>query len=275
MESELIRISLAALSAGDAIMKIYATDFSVEEKSDGSPLTQADRAAHEVIQNAVGGTGLPMLSEEGRDIAYSQRKGWQTFWLIDPLDGTKEFVHRRGEFTVNIARIENGRPQMGVVYLPVPKTLYLAARKLGAWRLDKEGLSILKTAASGGPGPGWPAVAAEAARLPLTGADRRPYTIIGSRSHGSEAVEAFVEKRRKEHGKVAFISAGSSLKFCRVAEGAADIYPRFGPTMEWDTAAGQAVAEAAGAEVVEAGTGRPLIYNKEDLKNPHFIVRRR
>ena len=275
MKPELLLISRTAIAAGRAISRIYETDFSVEEKSDGSPLTQADRAAHNIIKEGLADTGIPLLSEEGRDIDYAQRKDWPVFWLIDPLDGTKEFIHRRGEFTVNIARIENGRPVMGVVYLPAARTLYLAARDMGAWRLDPERMSIFDVvAAADSVESAWSAVVAAARRLPLSGTGDRAYTIIGSRSHGSEAVEAFVEKRREEHGKVAFISAGSSLKFCRVAEGVADVYPRFGPTMEWDTAAGQAVAEAAGAAVVDAETGRPLTYNKPDLHNPHFIVRR-
>jgi 3'(2'), 5'-bisphosphate nucleotidase len=275
MKSDLLLISRTAVAAGRAILRIYQTDFSVEEKSDGSPLTQADRAAHSTIRDGLANTGIPLLSEEGRDIDYAQRKNWPVFWLIDPLDGTKEFIHRRGEFTVNIARIENGRPVMGVVYLPAARTLYFAARGVGAWRLDAERMSAFEAVAAEDSGDSaWSEVVAAAERLPLSGTGGRAYTIIGSRSHGSEAVEAFVEKRREEHGKVEFISAGSSLKFCRVAEGAADVYPRFGPTMEWDTAAGQAVAEAAGAAVVDAETGRPLIYNKPDLHNPHFIVRR-
>ncbi|MGD8366315.1 MAG: 3'(2'),5'-bisphosphate nucleotidase CysQ [Desulfobacterales bacterium] len=275
MIPELLRISLTAVSAGEAILRIYKTDFSVEEKADGSPLTQADRAAHDIITAQLSATGLPVLSEEGRNIAYRQRKDWHTFWMVDPLDGTKEFIHRRGEFTVNIARIENSRPVWGVVYLPAAKMLYLAAAGLGAWRLDQDRLSALDLSpADGREKEAWTAMVSTADALPLARTGDRPFTIIGSRSHGTEAVEIFVRERRKEHGQVEFISAGSSLKFCRVAEGAADVYPRFGPTMEWDTAAGQAVAEAAGAEVVEAKTGHPLVYNKPDLKNPWFIVRR-
>jgi 3'(2'), 5'-bisphosphate nucleotidase len=275
MQSELIQISRAAVSAGRAILRIYETDFSVEEKADGSPLTQADRAAHEIIQAHLSATGLPVLSEEGRDTAYQQRKDWQAFWMVDPLDGTKEFIHRRGEFTVNIARIENGRPVSGVVYLPAANMLYLAASGWGAWRLDRKGICALDLSpVDGMEKEAWTELVSGAAPLPLARVDDRPFTIIGSRSHGTDEVEAFVRERRKEHGQVEFVSAGSSLKFCRVAEGAADVYPRFGPTMEWDTAAGQAVAEAAGAEVVEARTGRPLVYNKPDLKNPWFIVRR-
>ncbi len=273
MKSELVRAARAALAAGGEILKIYETGFSVEEKADGSPLTEADRRAHEIIQAALSGTGLPMLSEEGRDIAYDQRKDWGRFWMVDPLDGTKEFIHRRGEFTVNIALIEEGRPVMGAVYLPTAGTLYAAARGIGAWRLDKITLEALpedpKLEAA------WSRIADEDGRLPLAGADNRPFTIIGSRSHGTEEVQAYVRGQEKLHGQVDFISAGSSLKFCRVAEGAADVYPRFGPTMEWDTAAGQAVAECAGAEVVEAESGRPLAYNKANLKNPWFVVRRK
>ncbi|MCF8078245.1 MAG: 3'(2'),5'-bisphosphate nucleotidase CysQ [Desulfobacterales bacterium] len=276
MKSEIVLAAKTALAAGREILKIYETGFSVEEKADGSPLTQADRCAHEIIQAALFDTGLPLLSEEGRDIAYDQRKAWHRFWLVDPLDGTKEFIHRRGEFTVNIALIENGRPVLGVVYLPTTGALYAAARGLGAWRLDRKQLSILEALSQELPRKSaWSKIAGDAGRLPLPRRAQRPFTIIGSRSHGTEAVSAYVQRQEKEHGQVDFISAGSSLKFCRVAEGAADVYPRFGPTMEWDTAAGQAVAEAAGAEVVEAESGRPLVYNKPDLKNPWFIVRRK
>ena len=276
MQSELLLIAKTAVAAGREILNIYESGFLVEEKADGSPLTEADRRAHEIIQAALSATGLPLLSEEGRDIDYDRRKHWRRFWMVDPLDGTKEFVHRRGEFTVNIALIEEGRPVMGAVYLPTTATLYVAARGFGAWRLEKQQGLLLENAPEG-PGlqKAWSRIAAESRRLPLAGGDERPFTIIGSRSHGTEAVTAYVRDREKEHGRVDFISAGSSLKFCRVAEGAADVYPRFGPTMEWDTAAGQAVAEAAGAEVIEADSGRPLVYNKPDLKNPWFVVRRK
>jgi len=274
--SELVLAAKTALAAGREILKIYENGFSVEEKADGSPLTQADRCAHEIIQAALSDTGLPLLSEEGRDIAYDQRKAWERFWLVDPLDGTKEFIHRRGEFTVNIALIEDGRPVMGIVYLPTTGALYAAARGLGAWRLERKQFSILASLSEELALKGaWSKITDEAGRLPLAHWAQRPFTIIGSRSHGTEAVSAYVQRQEKEHGRVDFISAGSSLKFCRVAEGAADVYPRFGPTMEWDTAAGQAVAESAGAEVVDAESGRPLVYNKPDLKNPWFIVRRK
>ena len=275
MTADLLLAARAAVAAGREILKIYEAGFSVEEKADGSPLTQADSAAHQVIKAAMATTGLPLLSEEGRYIAYEKRKAWAAFWLVDPIDGTKEFVHRRGEFTVNIARIERGRPVQGVIYLPTAETLYVADGKAGAFRLCGKSLAALEeTARAPETAAAWSALTAAAERLPLSGAKDRPYTIIGSRSHGTEAVEQFVAEQRKTHGRIEFISAGSSLKFCRVAEGAADVYPRFGPTMEWDTAAGQAVAEAAGAEVVEADSGRPLVYNKADLLNPWFIVRR-
>jgi len=275
MTADLLLAARTAVAAGREILKIYEAGFSVEEKADGSPLTQADSAAHQVIKAAMAPTGLPLLSEEGRDIAYDKRKAWTAFWLVDPLDGTKEFVHRRGEFTVNIARIEGGRPVQGVIYLPTAETLYVADGKAGAFRLGGESLAALEeTARTPDTAAAWSALTAAAERLPLSGARNRPYTIIGSRSHGTEAVVQFVAEQRKTHGRIEFISAGSSLKFCRVAEGVADVYPRFGPTMEWDTAAGQAVAEAAGAEVVEAQSGRPLVYNKADLLNPWFIVRR-
>jgi 3'(2'), 5'-bisphosphate nucleotidase len=219
-----------------------------------------------VIEKALAPFGIPVLSEEGREIPYAERAGWQTLWIVDPLDGTKEFVKRNGEFTVNIALVKKTVPVMGVIYVPVQDQLYFADSEHGAYRLEN-----VKKIKDFEP----MALRSAGDRLPLRPGPCDPYTIVGSRSHATEALKRFVEEKRREKGTVNFISAGSSLKICRVAEGSADIYPRLAPTMEWDTAAGQAIAEAAGATLVRHDTGERLTYNREELLNPWFVVRRR
>ena len=194
-----------------------------------------------------------MISEENREIPYEERRGWDRFWLVDPLDGTKEFIKKNGEFTVNIALVEKGVPVLGVVYRPVTGTMYLGAEGVGAWRMEGEGAPEVITG-----GPHY--------------AEKEAVKVVASRSHLTPEVEAFVEDLRGEGKRVEFLSAGSSLKLCLVAEGAADVYPRFGPTMEWDTGAAHAVATAAGKQVLNAETREPLAYNKEHLLNPFFIV---
>jgi 3'(2'), 5'-bisphosphate nucleotidase len=266
----------AAVQAGVPILEVYGSEMQVAYKDDRSPLTLADTRAHAVIAAGLTDTGIPVLSEEGRDIPYAERSRWRRLWVVDPLDGTKEFVKRLGEFTVNIALVEEGRPSMGAVFVPVTNRLYFGARGQGAFRLDDPGA----IAALRAPGPaGEPAevlarLQAGATRLPLDTAAHTPFVIVGSRSHATPELHAFVEAKRIELGAVEFISAGSSLKYCLVAEGAADVYPRLGPTMEWDTAAGQAVVEAAGARLARWDTGEPMTYNKEDLLNPWHVVHR-
>jgi 3'(2'), 5'-bisphosphate nucleotidase len=270
----------AAIDAGHAILDVYrSSDFKVEEKADKSPLTLADKRSHEIIVKRLGQLDMPILSEEGKDIPYKERKRWETYWLIDPLDGTKEFIKKNGEFTVNIAIIRNRKPVAGVIYVPDKNVLYFALNILGSFKADSiEGIeSVIRQSA--GPATEIVEEAIEniidaSTALPLNDSANRPFTIIGSRSHASPELESFVEEKRQEHGEVEFISAGSSLKLCLVAEGKADIYPRTGPTMEWDTAAGQAIAENAGCKVLQYDTREPLIYNKENLLNPWFVVLR-
>ena len=263
----------AAIAAGREILAVYETDFGVEKKSDNSPLTIADQSAHEIIKAGLKSLGLPLLSEEGRAIPFEERRQWQRFWLVDPLDGTKEFIRRNGEFTVNIALIEDNRPIMGVVYVPVQDCLYFAAKPMGAFKLAQA-----RHLCQDGAGQPFPvtleALLATAVRLPLADLPPRIYTVVGSRSHATSDLENYIDKLRSTKGALDFVSAGSSLKFCLVAEGKADIYPRLGPTMEWDTAAGQVVAQCAGARVVNHETGSELCYNKESLLNPWFIVER-
>ena len=261
----------AALAAGRAILEVYDSDFEVEHKADDSPLTLADRRAHEIIVAGLENFGLPVLSEEGRDIPYSERREWTTFWLVDPLDGTKEFVKRNGEFTVNIALVEGRGPVLGVIYVPVQDRLFWGTAQTGAWRMDGAAATGLADRLHARDMTG---VLSGAVKLPCEAQHPEVYTIIGSRSHKGPDLDAFIEEMRRRHGTVDYISAGSSLKICRVAEGAANIYPRLGPTMEWDTGAGQAIAESAGAVVLQYGTQEPLAYNKENLLNPWFVVHR-
>ncbi len=267
----------ASIAAGNAINEVYRSDFEVAYKSDKSPLTIADQKSHQIINGTLKEYDLPILSEEGKDRPYAQRKKWKRFWIVDPLDGTKEFVKRNGEFTVNIALIENSRPVMGTIFVPDRNTLYFAERNLGAYKLEDGPLGELPKIRAGSKQDAHTLLAqiiSRSIRLPVKGLQRPALTIVGSRSHKNAELEAFVEEKRKQFGAVEFISAGSSLKICLVAEGQADIYPRLGPTMEWDTAAGQAIAESAGASVVDFDSRNPLVYNKEDLHNPWFIVQR-
>lgn len=253
----------AAVRAGEAIMNIYdspETDWQVERKADNSPLTLADRRAHTVIADALGDTPFPLLSEEGAHADYGVRRQWTTLWIVDPLDGTKEFLKRNGEFTVNIALVHEGRPVLGVVYVPAAGTLYWGTAPANA---AGQAFKAVADTATGTP--------RDAVRLPLPQGGR-PFTVVASRSHLSAETEAFVGEMRRQHGEVELRSAGSSLKICLVAEGAADVYPRLAPTMEWDTAAGHAVVRAAGGDLRDAADGQAVRYNKEDLHNPYFVV---
>lgn len=260
----------AALKAGQEILAIYEdsdADFHVERKADNSPLTIADRRSNEVITRVLATTPYPILSEEGRTVAYEERRTWRTLWIVDPLDGTKEFIKRNGEFTVNIALVTDGIPVAGVIYVPVSRELYFADEKLGAYKMaditSLEGIHDLHTLCS------------RSLRLPCSEQHPR-YVVVASSSHASPETIAFIKDLYQKHPNLELVSVGSSLKLCLVAESKADIYPRFAPTMEWDTAAGHAIARAAGAEVYHTGnrSDEPLHYNKEDLLNPWFIVKR-
>lgn len=256
----------AALLAGEKILSIYddpASDFQVEKKADNSPLTIADREAHRVIAGVLGDTPFPLLSEEGRHLPYEVRRTWETLWIVDPLDGTKEFIKRNGEFTVNIALVRGGVPVMGVIYLPVKGELYFASEEEGAYKL----CGIMRRG-----GRSLEELKAEALRLPAGERKEDGFVVVASRSHLTPETEAYITEAKRTHSNVELVSCGSSIKICLVAEGKADAYPRFAPTMEWDTAAGHAIARAAGREVYRAGSCVPLSYNKKDLLNPWFIV---
>lgn len=267
--NQLLSLALkAAVLAGKEIKDVYKREFEVEIKDDKSPLTEADKRSHNKIVELLTESGLPLLSEEGKSIPFEERHKWKIFWLIDPLDGTKEFIKRNGEFTVNIALIVNGVPLLGVIYAPVIDTIYFGCEGTGSYKAeaDYEYLShiiqsehIADRLISAGQ------------RLPIKNTER-PFTVVASRSHMSDETAAFINELRKKHTNLEMISKGSSLKLCLVAEGAADVYPRFAPTMEWDTAAGQAIALSAGYSVINANDQSAVVYNKSELLNPWFIV---
>ncbi len=251
----------AALEAGKAILEIYHSgDFEVELKGDNSPLTKADVASHNVIISYLSKTDIPVLSEEGKAIPYADRQDWKQLWIVDPIDGTKEFIKRNGEFTVNIALIENQKAILGVIFVPVSGELYFSTIDLGAYK-------VLVYLASYDPN----VLLKEGTELPIE-RDDKAFTIVASRSHMSVETEDYVKDMRQKHGDINLISKGSSLKLCMVAEGQADCYPRFAPTMEWDTAAGQAICEHAGFEVIDWETKKSMLYNREELLNNWFLV---
>lgn len=252
-----------AFRAGKAIMEVYAKPFDFELKSDNSPLTIADKNSHAIIAESLSETGFPLLSEEGAQTDYNIRKNWKQFWLVDPLDGTKEFIKRNGDFTVNIALIIDQQPVFGVVYAPVPGFMYWGSH-LGSFRLDTSQLDIEVI-------DNYQEFKTYTEQLPCISA-HEGYLVLGSRSHMNTETESFINNLKILHPDLSFISRGSSLKFCTLAEGGADVYPRFGPTMEWDTAAGHAVAFFAGCSVEQVENGFPLTYNKPSLLNPFFIA---
>lgn len=252
----------AAFKAGVAIMRIYENeDFGVDFKSDNSPLTKADIASHDIIEAALQETKIPILSEEGKAIPYETRAQWNLLWIVDPIDGTKEFIKRNGEFTVNIALIENNTPILGVIYVPALKDLYFSATGIGSYKVQNFSCyTDLQTLID------------RAQKLPIKDGDR-PFTVVASRSHLSKETEDFIDSMKQEHGTIETISKGSSLKLCMVAEGKADCYPRFAPTMEWDTAAGQAICKYAGIDVIDMSTKETMLYNRKELLNNWFLVK--
>jgi len=266
-ERQLLELAMhAAVKAGARILELYnQSSVETEYKADLSPLTEADKASHLVLTDILSRSNLPILSEEGEHLTYEERSKWDQFWLIDPLDGTKEFIKRNGEFTVNVALIRDGDPVAGVVYVPVSCDLYFASDNIGSFRMDwtSNGQEEL---------PELDHLIGQADKLPSASTEK--YTIVASRSHINEETELFINQLEIEHQEVSVVSKGSALKICIVAEGNANIYPRFGPTMEWDTAAGQCVAINAGCMVTRMDTGETMSYNKSDLLNPWFIVKR-
>ncbi len=249
LESLVEPVVAMAVEAGDAILEVYATDFDVQNKADESPLTQADLASHTHIVAGLAALTpeMPIISEESGLPDFETRRAWTRYWLIDPLDGTREFVNRNDEFTVNIALIDNHRPVLGVVHVPVQKRTYVGCKGAGSSVRRADGKPV-------------------AIRVDESSAD--PVRVVGSRSHRGASLDAYLDKL----GNYDMVPMGSSLKFCVIAEGGADIYPRLGPTSEWDTAAAQAVVEQAGGVVLHLD-GSALSYNtKDDILNPHFMV---
>lgn len=240
-------------AAGREVLSIYERDFSIETKDDNSPLTEADITSHHALVNLLESLApeVPILSEESTKVSFATRRAWQRYWLIDPLDGTKEFIKKNGEFTLNVALIEEGVPVFGIVHAPVLCATWIGQQGQGAWKQVEKGQ--------------FQAISVRALPDPA----QQAWQVVGSRTHGSEEFEAFCSELPK-HERV---SMGSSLKLCLVAEGKADLYPRLAPTSEWDTAAAQVVVTAAGGEVLDAHTLEPLRCNQQEcLLNPFFIV---
>ncbi len=252
----------AALGGGAEILEVYEQKVVVEYKADNSPLTEADKRAHNKIVEMIAPLGIPILSEEGKHLPFDERSKWNQLWIVDPLDGTKEFVKQNGEFTVNIALIQKNVPQLGVIYVPVEHMLYFAGPGVGAYRIKVKPTERFVS---------FDTLAQSAVKLPEV--QKRAFTMVGSRSHMSTETAEYFEGVRMQHPDAEIISKGSSLKICMIAEGSADVYPRFAPTMEWDTAAGHAIVKEAGFEIIDPKTNAPLKYNKEDLLNPWFIVK--
>jgi len=255
----------AALVASEKILEIYQTDFTYDTKVDLSPVTLADKKANEIICDKLKPTGIHVLSEEGIHSPWIERKGVQYLWIVDPLDGTKEFIKKNDEFTVNIALTENGLPILGVVYCPVFRELYYASPSVaGAYKVI-----IPENFKTGVTHP--ELLLNNAVKLPVAKKSKH-LNVVVSRSHRNEETDKFISKLEKEHPSINFVTRGSSLKLCMIAEGVADIYPRFGPTNEWDTAAGHAIVLLTGGEVYQHDLKEPLKYNKENPLNPSFIA---
>lgn len=250
----------AAFEAGEAILRVYHKDFEVMMKEDLSPLTQADLESNTIILKHLG-NDFPILTEENKEVPFQERKEWKDFWLIDPLDGTKEFIKRNGEFTVNIALISHGKPVLGIVYVPVTKQFFWGTKSQGSFTYtlqNDETFQANKIIKEGQP--------LNQSTLPEV------FTIVASRSHLSPETENYIEQHRLKHEQIALVSSGSSLKLCMIAARQAHVYPRLAPTMEWDTAAAHAVAKFAGCNVYNYETREELAYNKENLLNPWFVV---
>ena len=252
----------AAVLSGEKIIETKQKGFDIETKKDNSPVTIADLASNKVIMDILSSTSFPILSEENKIMDYSVRKDWETMWIVDPLDGTKEFIANRDEYTTNIALFKNGKIVLGVVFVPELKTLYFAEDKLGSYKATNVVSSKLESLSE---------LINNSFTLPIVNPSR-DFVVVASRSHQSPETKEFIDKLQKELGNIQIESYGSSLKLCKVAEGTAKIYPRLGPTMEWDIAASIAIVKYAGMEVLQYPTLVEVEFNKENLLNPYFIV---
>ena len=253
MESHTQLALQAAIEASKKIMSVRKGDYTIELKADESPVTDADEAAHSVIKQHLVETPFPVLSEEGRKAPFETRKDWEKLWIVDPLDGTRAFIHGRNEFTVNIALVEKGVPILGIIALPVDQKIYWASRGNGAYRAD---FSQLESPTN----------------LPDEKGEH-PYRVTVSRSHLDKRTQAYVDDLRNDHPDLKLVKSASALKFCILADGLADCYPRFSPCMEWDTAAGQVLLTETGKELIDLATGKPMVYNRKNLKNGPFLAR--
>ena len=260
--SQNLKIAIeASVKAGKKILEIYnSDDFIVEYKSDDSPLTLADKSSDEIIKNALKASNIPILSEEGNVLGFNKRKDLKHLWIVDPLDGTKEYIKRNDEFTVNIALVENKKPILGVIYAPALKVLYFSEKKFGSYKLELKTstLSFLDYS--------------KAIKLPVI-MNKNSYGVVISRSHVNKETLSYIENLKKMRPNVESVAIGSSLKFCLLAEGTADCYPRFSPCMEWDTAAGQIICKEAGFELIDQTTNIEMLYNRENLLNNSFVVK--
>jgi len=254
----------ASLLAGEKVLDIYKTHFSIKYKKDRSPVTLADKESQKIISLKLRQTGLPVLGEEEKEVVYHKRKKWEYFWIVDPLDGTKEFIKKNGEFTINIALIKEKKPVLGVVFVPAKSVLYFSAKDIGAYKIKKAEMFLNKKF-------NITQLINEAIRLPEKKI-KDTIIIAVSRTHCSPDTKEFVESLKNRYKKTELIILGSALKLCLVAEGKAHVYPRFGPTMEWDIAAGQAIIEESGGKVIIHNSKEPLNYNKKKLVNPWFTA---
>lgn len=254
----------AAILAGEEVLKIYKRDFEVEYKNDHSPVTEADKVSSKIIVDHLKDLEFPILSEEETEVPFSERKNWKALWVVDPLDGTKEFIRKNDEFTINIGFVSDGKPVFGIIYIPVTGEIFYGGKRLGAFKLKKEDFD-------------------ESIFLPEENnyqlnsdfadiAKKESIVLAGSRSHSSKETEAFINELYAKYNDLKFIKIGSAIKFCRLAEGKIDMYPRFQACMEWDTAAGHAILQGLGKDVLRVYDGKPLVYNKKDLLSPYFIA---
>jgi len=251
----------ASLLAGKKIIEIYnSDDFNLEYKSDESPLTLADKSSDKIIKNALKASNIAVLSEEGNVLDYNKRKDLKQLWIVDPLDGTKEFIKKNDEFTVNIALVENKRPTLGVIYAPALKVLYFSEEQFGSFKLELKTSTLSSQDYS------------RAIKLPVI-INKNSYGVVTSRSHLNKETLSYIENLKKTRSNVESVPIGSSLKFCLLAEGTADCYPRFSPCMEWDTAAGQIICKEAGFELIDQTTNTQMLYNRKNLLNNSFVVK--
>ena len=251
----------ASIKAGKKILEIYnSDDFIVEYKSDESPLTLADKSSDEIIKNALKVSNIPVLSEEGNILDFNKRKDLKHLWIVDPLDGTKEFIKKNDEFTLNIALVENHKSILGVIYAPALKVLYFSENKFGSYKLELKSSTLSYLDYS------------RAIKLPVS-INKNNYGVVTSRSHLDKETLSYIENLKKMSSNVKSVPIGSSLKFCLLAEGKSNCYPRFSPCMEWDTAAGQIICKEAGFELIDQTTNAEMLYNRENLLNNSFVVK--